>query len=111
VDSGVLRGYRAEIDPEAYGLDLTAFVAVSLEHPRFREGFIEAIGALAGVLECHHTAGDEDYLLKVRCAGTRGLESLVSGGIKSIDGVGRTRTTVVLSSPLERAFSPASVRE
>jgi Lrp/AsnC family leucine-responsive transcriptional regulator len=68
-----------------------------------------ALGAIPAVLECHHVAGDDDYLLKVRTAGTTGLERLVSERLKSIDGVARTRTVVVLSSPIERAFVPDEV--
>jgi Lrp/AsnC family leucine-responsive transcriptional regulator len=105
-EAGAITGYAALIDPASLGLDLTAFVAVSLGHPRFRSGFLEAVWDLEGILECHHTAGDEDYLLKVRCRGTGGLEALVSEGIKQVPGVARTRTTVVLSTPMERPFVP-----
>lgn len=105
-EAGAITGYAALIDPASLGLDLTAFVAVSLDHPRFRCGFLEAVGDFEGVLECHHTAGDEDYLLKVRCRGTSGLEALVSEGIKQVPGVARTCTTVVLSTAMERPFVP-----
>jgi len=107
-ERGDISGYSAVIDPGALGLDLTAFVAVSLTEPGARDAFLAEVALLPGVVECHHTAGDDDYLLKARCSGTKGLERLVSEGLKSIAGVARTRTTVVLSSPLERALVPAT---
>ncbi len=105
-ERGVIRGYHAEIAPDALELGLTAFVEVTLEAPRFRTAFLSGIAADSRVVECHHVAGDHDYLLKVRCAGTAGLESFVSDVLKAIDGVARTRTTIVLSSAFERALSP-----
>jgi Lrp/AsnC family transcriptional regulator, leucine-responsive regulatory protein len=97
-ERGVVAGYHAE-------LDLTAFVSVSLESPSHRASFLGGIEALPGVVECHHIAGEDDYLIKVHVAGTRGLETFVSDGLKTLPGIARTRTTVVLSSPLERPLS------
>jgi len=57
------------------------------------------------IQECHHIAGDEDYVLKVRCKGTRDLERLVSEEIKSIPGI-KTRTTVIMSTVKETPILP-----
>jgi len=105
-ERGVIRAYSAVVDPELLGRGLTALVAVTLESPAFRGPFIEGIRKLTGVVECHHVAGDDDYLVKVYVNGTRGLEVFVSEHLKVLPGVARTRTTVVLSTPLERPFSP-----
>ena len=106
-ERGAIRGYAASIDPDSLGLGLTAFVAVTLAGPADRGGFLDGIAVLPEVVECHHVAGDDDYVLKVHVAGTRGLEAFVSDGIKALPGIARTRTTVVLSTPLERPLSPA----
>jgi len=98
---GVIRGYAAVLDPEMLGLDVTAFVAVRLGHPRDRDRFVKRIGELDGVLECHHTAGDDDYLLKVRVANLRALEQFVAGELKAIAGVIQTRTTIATSTSKE----------
>jgi Lrp/AsnC family leucine-responsive transcriptional regulator len=95
---GVIGGYAALVDAESVGLGLTALVAVSLERPRDVPAFLKRVRALPAVQECHHVAGDDDYLLKVRCRDTRDLERLVSEGIKGQRGVARTRTTIVLST-------------
>ena len=106
-ERGVIRGYHADLDPEAAGLGLTAFVAVTLASPEFRAGFLEGIGHMSRIVECHHVAGDDDFLLKVHVAGTRGLEAFVTDGVKSLPGVARTRTTVVLSTQLARPLAPS----
>ncbi len=98
---GLIRGYAALLDPELLGLEVTAFVAVRLAHPRDRERFVKRIRELDGVLECHHVAGDDDYLLKVRVANLRALEQLVSSEVKAIAGVTQTRTTIAMSTSKE----------
>lgn len=103
---GVITGYTALVDPETVGSDLTAFVAVTLDGPHARAGFLEGAAGVDEVVEIHHVAGDHDYLLKLRCAGTRGLERVVSEGLKALPGVGRTVTTVVLSTVTERPRVP-----
>lgn len=105
-ERGVISGFSAIVTPAAVGLDLTAFIAVSLASPRARDAFLGAIAEIPGIVECHHVAGDDDYLLKARCAGTAGLEQLVSHRLKGIGGVARTHTTVVLSSAFERPLVP-----
>ena len=105
-DRGVIQGYSARLDPELLGRGLTAFVSVTLESPAFRDPFVSGIAKLTSVVECHHVAGDDDYLLKVYVNGTRGLEMFVTERLKVLPGVARTRTTVVLSTQLERPFSP-----
>ncbi len=103
---GVITGYAALVAPESVGGALTAFVAVTLEHPTYRAPFLQRVQAMPEVQECHHTAGDDDYLLKVRCASTRALETIVSEGIKGVDGIARTRTTIVLSTSKETVTLP-----
>lgn len=103
---GAIKGYHAVVDPEAIGYGLAAFVAVSLERPEHRSGFLAKVLRSPLIQECHHVAGDDDYLLKVRCSGPRQLEWLISEELKAVPGVGRTRTTVVLSTAKETPVVP-----
>ncbi|MFN2563677.1 MAG: Lrp/AsnC family transcriptional regulator [Gemmatimonadaceae bacterium] len=105
-ERGVIRGYAALIDPEAIGVRLTAFVAVTLEHPKHRRAFLKRVEALAEVQECHHVAGDDDYLLKIRCSGTGHLDHVLSEELKGVPGVLRTRTTIVLGTVKETTVLP-----
>ncbi|WP_448600607.1 Lrp/AsnC family transcriptional regulator [Thermoleptolyngbya sp.] len=108
-ERGVILGYTARVDPEAVGCHLTAFIAVTLERPEHRALFLEKVHQLAEVQECHHIAGDDDYWLKVRCQHTKDLERLISDELKSLPGILRTRTTIVLSTVKETSVLP--VRE
>ena len=110
-EKGIIKGYHASIDPEAVGCGLAALISVSLSTSEARAHFLSYIQELPEILECHHVAGEEDYVLKVRCQGTRALELLISHKLKSIAGVSRTRTTVILSTIKETSILPISVGE
>jgi Lrp/AsnC family transcriptional regulator, leucine-responsive regulatory protein len=103
---GVIRGYAALVDPALVGYPLTAYVSVSLASHRNRAAFLRAISKMDQVAECHHVAGDDDYLLKVRCRGTQDLDHLLATQLKDKLGVARTRTTIVLSTAKESARVP-----
>ena len=110
-EKGIIKGYCAAIDPEAVGIGMAALISVSLSTSEARAHFLSYIQNLPEVLECHHVAGDEDYILKVRCRGTRDLERLISHDLKSLSGVSRTRTTIILSTIKETSILPLSVEE
>jgi Lrp/AsnC family leucine-responsive transcriptional regulator len=105
-ERGVIRGYAALADAESLGYGLTAFVWVSLGAERRRSAFVQGIGRMEEVAECHHVSGDEDYLLKVRCRSTRDLDRLLVRELKGRLGAARTRTTVVLSTAKESIAVP-----
>jgi Lrp/AsnC family leucine-responsive transcriptional regulator len=100
---GLIRGFHAVLDPAALGLGLTAFVAVTLSHPRNRSGFLKVVAAREEVIEAHHMAGDDDYLLKVCCRDTGHLEHFLASVLKTVAGVQRTRTSIVLGTAKELA--------
>src|SRR5438046_2847467 len=95
---GLIRGYTALVDPFALGYTLAAFIAVTLERPEHRQPFLKLVERLPEVQECHHVAGDYDYLLKVRCLNVRDLEQFISERLKGLKGLAQTRTTIILST-------------
>lgn len=104
-EKGVIKAYEAMIDPELVGNTCTAFVAVTLEKTEQRAAFLELIHELVEVQECHHIAGDYDYLLKVRAKDTKDLDRVISSELKKLPGV-KTRTTIVMNSLKETAQLP-----
>lgn len=100
-EKGVIKGYRAVLDYEALGYGITAFISVSLAHPRDREALLHWIRRASEVEECHHLAGEDDYVLKVRVKNMRRLEEMVSEEIKSLGGILRTKTQIALSTVKE----------
>ncbi len=103
---GVIRGYAALVDPASVGHPLTAYISVSLASHRNRAAFLRAIDKMDHVVECHHVAGDHDYLLKVRCRGTQDLDDLLAKELKDKLGVAHTRTIIVLSTAKESVRVP-----
>ena len=101
-DSGVIRGYHAILDARRLGMDITAFIGVSVSHPRLIEAFEQETDAIEDVLECHHVTGGYTLLLKVKSVNTSSLEALISR-LRSINGVEKTETIVVLSTHTERS--------
>jgi Lrp/AsnC family transcriptional regulator, leucine-responsive regulatory protein len=100
-DGGVITGYHASVDARQLGKDVTAFIGVSIGHPRTIGLFEDEVERLEEVLECHHITGEHTVLLKVKTSSTATLEELIKT-IRTIDGVARTETMVVLSTHTER---------
>lgn len=99
--SGYIHGYVALLDRTKMGLPITAFVSVILtsHNKSISEAFLKAVKDMPEVLECHHIAGDEDYLLKVVAESPADYERFVLEGLTSVDQVQRVKTTFVLSTP------------
>lgn len=97
-ERGVIKGYTARVDAEQLGMDITAFVGVKIEHPKYFEGFAKRVLARGDVLECHRVAGEDSYLLKVKTRNTRALDELLVETLRTIPGVTQTQTTIVLAS-------------
>ena len=99
---GFITGYHANLDARKLGVDITAFIGVSIGHPEGIATFEEQLPSLQDVLECHHVTGGYTLLLKVKTRNTQSLESLIRT-LRSISGVERTETSVVLSTKVERS--------
>lgn len=95
--SGIIQQYTAIISPGRLDKELTAMMFISLERPKYTDKFVECIKGENDILECHYIAGDFDYILKIITENTASLEQLLNR-IKSIQGVQKTRTIVVLST-------------
>lgn len=93
---GILRGYTVDIDREALGLDVLAFIRMSCPGQNYHR-FLDYVQALEEVRECHHLTGGDDFLLKVTTSNLADLEAL----IEALLPYGNPVTSLVLSSPVE----------
>jgi Lrp/AsnC family transcriptional regulator, leucine-responsive regulatory protein len=103
-NKGVISGYTAVLDATALDRSHVAFIMVTLsEGSEFAldEAIVARICEEPDVLEFHRIAGQDCYLIKVRCATNKDLEQLLRR-IRRVRGVARTRTTIVLSTELEK---------
>jgi Lrp/AsnC family transcriptional regulator, leucine-responsive regulatory protein len=94
---GILAGYTIEIDREALGLEVMAFIRMSCPGQHYHR-FIDYVQTLEEVRECHHLTGGDDFLLKVTTTSMADLEAL----IEALLPYGNPVTSLVLSTPVER---------
>jgi Lrp/AsnC family transcriptional regulator, leucine-responsive regulatory protein len=102
-EAGLIQGYHARLDRSKAGFPITAFVAIRYpvtEHAG-DEPQIQALAANPNVLECHHVAGDDCYVLKVAAPSIESLEGVLRQ-IKQPGHPVSTRTTIVLSTLFEK---------
>jgi Lrp/AsnC family leucine-responsive transcriptional regulator len=102
---GVIKGYSADIDPEALGLPLAAIIAVTPRDADHEYDLPDRIGDLTEIESCHSVAGDDSFVLFVRVATPKALEALIRE-IRHRAQV-TTRTTVVLQTLFERKARPS----
>jgi Lrp/AsnC family leucine-responsive transcriptional regulator len=103
---GTLRSYEPRIEGRALGLALLAFIFVRGEDD-LRTGSVgQALARMPEVLEVHHIAGEDCYLIKVRVADTDALGRLLREKLGSIPHVRSTRTTIVLATVKETGCLP-----
>ncbi|HWQ50992.1 MAG TPA: Lrp/AsnC family transcriptional regulator [Terriglobales bacterium] len=95
--AGVIRGYHADVTPEALGYGVEAFVLVCLDGARQVEPFRQAAVSHGMVAECHHLAGEYDYLLRVFAGTTGELEEFLSCGLRRMPGVSRILPIISIS--------------
>lgn len=102
-ERGFIKGYGARIDRAKAGYPVTAFVAVRYgtpahvgDEPRMRQ-----LEDHPGVMECHHVAGDDCYILKVAAPDLEGVQTILRDLVGTQHGI-NTRTTIVLSTLFEK---------
>ena len=102
-EAGVIRGYRAILDPVRLGLDHIAFVEVKLTNTgeRALAAFNEAVAAIPEIEQAHLIAGNFDYLLKVRTPDMRAYRAVLAERISTLPGVAATSTYVAMEAVKE----------
>src|ERR1700712_2186894 len=98
--TGVITGFRATVEPRAVGLGVTALVGIELGEYGRDELIAAALEGISEVESCYGVAGDEAFVVQVRVASVHPLHRCI-GELRAIDGVARTRTTVVLATRFE----------
>jgi len=105
-ERGVIQGYEVRLDPRKLGLGLTAFINVNANDKQGEIDTGERLKQHPNVLEVHHIAGEDCYLVKVRATDTEELGRMLRADISSLPGVTSTRTTIVLGTLKESARIP-----
>lgn len=93
--SGIITGYHAEINHEALGYHITAFIHMALD-PKQKPIFYPFIDACPNVLECNCVTGAYSMLMKVCFPSTMELDSFIG----QLQKFGNTETQIVFSNPV-----------
>jgi Lrp/AsnC family leucine-responsive transcriptional regulator len=96
-EAGVIRGYRADIDPQCLGLNVAAIIRMACDGEQYRR-FVAFLETCEDVRECHHVTGSDALMIKVLVGSIEELEQLVMKFLR----FGVPTTSIVLSSPLTR---------
>lgn len=96
--AGIIEGYTVKLNRANTGRRLLAFVFVRVCGNECIQIFRELVVQFDCVLECHHMAGEYDYLLKVSVADTAELEHFLASRLKTIKGVAETNTMIALAT-------------
>lgn len=97
-DEGVLRGYVALVDPAAVGLNVIAYINISLtdHHAETVAEFDAFIAGAPEVMECYSVTGEHDYLLRVVAPGIAEVEDFLMHRLLRQRAVNSANTTFVL---------------
>jgi Lrp/AsnC family transcriptional regulator, leucine-responsive regulatory protein len=94
-EAGVVKGYRAEIDPRALGYELAVVLRIR-PAPRELKQVAELAQRTPEVVECHRITGDDCYLMKAHVRDVEHMEEVID----RFAVYGQTTTSIVQSSPV-----------
>ena len=98
--SGVIEGYRAKLSANALGLDLVAFVEISLSRhsPELGVALGKLLNSLPEVQEAHALTGDADYLVKLIVPNLKSLSHILNDVLLGHESVLKVKSSVALTT-------------
>lgn len=100
-ERGIIKGYITNINATAVNRSLLAFIFIKSSDEFGSDASAKALASIPQVLEVHHIAGDDCYLVKVRVAGTQDLMELKRKRFGKIGNIRSMRTTIVMETVKE----------
>ncbi|MXR35762.1 Lrp/AsnC family transcriptional regulator [Craterilacuibacter sinensis] len=94
-EAGVIRAYRAHVDPVLVGYGVQALIGMTTPQPG-KQKLLAKLGEMPEVIECLHVTGEDSYRLRVVAHDIAHLEALVG----AINHFGETRTSIIMSTPI-----------
>ena len=99
--NGIINGYHAEVNPEAMGYNVKAFINLDL-NPIQKKDFYPFVESVPNVVECNCVTGDYAMLLEVQFANTGELDNFID----KLQEFGKTRTQIVFSTAVLHRGAP-----
>jgi Lrp/AsnC family leucine-responsive transcriptional regulator len=103
---GIIKGYHTSLDADKLGYGVTAFLMIRTDDRVGSLTSAERLAKIDEVQEVHHIAGEDCYLVKLRCAGNEDLGRLLREKIGTILSVRSSRTSVVMETVKETSSLP-----
>jgi Lrp/AsnC family leucine-responsive transcriptional regulator len=103
-ETGIITGYRAEINPAKVGLPILAFIRMNIVGIDFSQ-VIKTAESSPEVLECHRGTGGDSFIFKVAVADVGHLQVIID----KFTPYGTTTTSIVLSSPVQNRIIEPNV--
>jgi len=103
---GIIKDYIARIDPAALQLKLLAFISIKSSAGPGDASTAKLIAKIPEVLEVHHIAGEDCYLVKIRTEDPQSLIKLMRDKFSKIPNIISTKTTIVLETLKEDNYLP-----
>jgi Lrp/AsnC family leucine-responsive transcriptional regulator len=97
-ETNIIKQYTVKINREKMDYKLLVTIFVGLDHKDNVKYFRDEIVNFDEVMECHHIVGEYDYMLKVLLKDIQELEVFISNKLKSIKGVQKSNTILILST-------------
>ncbi len=94
-ETGVIRGYRLELNPVALGLPIAVYVRIR-PNPGQLPRIAELAQQIPEVVECHRITGEDCFILKVYIPAIDQLDRLLDTFLL----YGSTTTSIIQSSPV-----------
>ena len=100
-NNGVITGSRLLVKPSTLGLNVCAYIAVSLSNGDL-DSTIEALKKIPEVVECHFITGEFGMLLKIYCSDHNHLMDVICNKLTSIPSIRKTETWLSLNQAIDR---------
>jgi len=100
--SGLLKGSKFIINPEALGYKTLAFVGIFLDTSSTYKDALKQLESVDEVVESHYTTGNYAIFVKILCRDNAHLMQVLNKQIQAIKGVLRTETFISLDQQIDR---------
>ncbi len=101
-DAKLIKAVRAELNYDALGFDITAFLGIYLEKSHMYESVKAELKKIPEVVDAHYTTGNYSIFAKIICRDTEHLRDVLAKKLQAIKGIQRTETFISLEETLSR---------
>jgi Lrp/AsnC family leucine-responsive transcriptional regulator len=110
-ETGVIRGYSANIDAAALGYRMNVIVNITLDRQNENAlaAFEKAIGKCPDVVSCYLMSGSDDYRVQVQARDMEDYERIHNKHLSRLPGVVRLHSSFAMRNVFDRGISPAAL--